>query len=66
MIIQENITVHGVDLIKTYSDTYTIRQVETGIIYTEAIDIPNKYTYEETNELLPTEYEVMDEELVTK
>ena len=51
MIIQENITVNGVDLIRTYSDTYTIRQVETGIVYTEAIDIPNRYTYEETEEL---------------
>lgn len=53
MIIQENITVNGVDLIRTYSDTYTIRQVETGIIYIEAIDIPNRYTYEETEELKP-------------
>lgn len=53
MIIQENITVNGVDLIRTYSDTYTIKQVETGIVYTEAIDIPNKYTYEETEELKP-------------
>lgn len=53
MIIQENITVNGVDLVKTYSDTYTIRQVETGIVYTEAIDIPNRYTYEETEELKP-------------
>lgn len=55
MIIQENITVNGVDLIKTYSDTYTIRQVETGIVYIEAIDIPNRYTYEETEELKPEE-----------
>ena len=55
MIIQENITVNGVDLIKTYSNTYTIRQVETGIVYIEAIDIPNRYTYEETEELKPEE-----------
>lgn len=55
MIIQENITVNGVDLIRTYSDTYTIRQVETGIVYIEAIDIPNRYTYEETEELKPEE-----------
>lgn len=53
MIKQENITVNGVDLIRTYSDTYTIRQVETGIVYIEAIDIPNRYTYEETEELKP-------------
>lgn len=51
MLIQENIIVNGVDLVKTYSDTYTIRQVETEIIYIEAIDVPNRYTYEETEEL---------------
>lgn len=54
MIIQENFTTEdGRELVKTYSDTYTIRQVETGIIYIEAIDIPNRYTYEETEELKP-------------
>lgn len=54
MIIQENlITGDGTELVKTYSDTYTIRQVETGIIYIEAVDIPNRYTYEETEELRP-------------
>lgn len=58
MIIQENITVNGVDLVKTYSDTYTIRQVETGIVYTEAIDIPNRYTYEETEELITEEINI--------
>ena len=56
MIIQEPfITEDGRELVKTYSDTYTIRQVETGIVYTEAIDIPNRYTYEETEELKPEE-----------
>jgi hypothetical protein len=49
MLIQENINANGVDLVKTYSDLYTIRQIETGIVYTEAIDVPNKYTYEETD-----------------
>lgn len=63
MIIQENITVNGVDLIRTYSDTYTIRQVETGIIYIEAIDIPNRYTYEETEELKPVKEELITEEI---
>lgn len=63
MIIQENIIVNGVDLIRTYSDTYTIRQVETGIIYTEAIDIPNRYTYEETEELKPVKEELITEEI---
>lgn len=65
MIIQENITVNGVDLIRTYSDTYTIRQVETGIVYIEAIDVPNRYTYEETEELKPVKEEVK-EELITE
>jgi hypothetical protein len=51
MIIRENITVHGVDLVKTYSDLYLIKQLETGILYDEAIDIPGKYTYVETDEL---------------
>lgn len=56
MIIQEPfITEDGRELVKTYSDTYTIRQVETGIVYIEAIDIPNRYTYEETEELKPEE-----------
>lgn len=53
MLIQENITVHDVDLIKTYSDLYLIKQLETGIIYDEAIDVPGKYTYVETDELKP-------------
>lgn len=49
MIIQENINVNGADLVKTYSDLYMIKQVETGIIYTEAIDVLDRYTYEETD-----------------
>ena len=53
MLIQENITVHDVDLIKTYSDLYLIKQLETGIIYNEAIDVPGRYTYVETDELKP-------------
>jgi hypothetical protein len=32
---------------------YMIRQIETGEIYDEAIDIPGKYTYEETEEYNP-------------
>jgi hypothetical protein len=51
MIIQEMIILKsGRELVKTYSDMYTIQQVETGIIYDEAIDVPGKYTYEETKE----------------
>lgn len=26
-----------------------IQQIETGILYDDAMDVPNKYTYEETN-----------------
>jgi hypothetical protein len=53
MLIRENINVNGADLVKTYSDLYMIKQVETGILYAEAIDVPDKYTYEETDELKP-------------
>ena len=44
------------NLIKTFSDSNKmIRQVETGIIYTEAIDVyPCKFTYEETNKEIKT------------
>jgi hypothetical protein len=55
MIIQENINVNGVDLVKTYSDLYMVKQVETGIFYSEAIDVPNKYTYEETDTPKPVQ-----------
>ena len=39
------------DMYRTYSDEgYKIRQIETGIIYDEAIDLESKnYTYEETD-----------------
>ena len=42
----------GVNLYRTYSDeNYKIRQIETGAIYDEAIDVENAgYTYEETEE----------------
>ena len=44
----------GVKLYRTYSDTnHYIRQVETGNIYFDAIDIEGApYTYEETDELI--------------
>ena len=40
----------GVKLYRTYSDSnLMIRQVETGNVYAEAIDVENAaYTYEET------------------
>lgn len=39
-------------LVKTYSDEgFRIKQIETEIVYDEAIDvIPLRYTYEETDE----------------
>lgn len=42
----------GINLYKTYSDeNYRIRQIETGVVYDEAIDVENaEYTYEETEE----------------
>lgn len=42
----------GVNLYRTYSDeNYKIRQVETNIVYDEAIDVENaEYTYKETEE----------------
>ena len=41
----------GINLYRTYSDSnLMIRQVETGDVYTEAIDVENaSYTYEETD-----------------
>ena len=45
------------NLIRHYSDKgVKIKQVETGLIYDEAIDlIPCQYTYEETDEIIVTE-----------
>ena len=44
----------GVNLYKTYSDAgFYIKQVETGIEYSEAIDVENApYTYEETDKVI--------------
>lgn len=49
MIIEEILSEH---LIRQYSDKgVKIKQVETGIVYDEAIDlIPCEFTYEETDE----------------
>ena len=56
MIIEEKIIINERELIKTYSDAgkYII-QTDTGIRYEEAIDIPNKYSYSESEEDLPRE-----------
>lgn len=44
----------GINLYRTYSDSkLMIRQVETGNVYAEAIDVENAaYTYEETDMLI--------------
>ena len=43
---------YGVNLYRTYSgEGYKIKQVQTGAIYDEAVDVENtKYTYIETEE----------------
>ena len=47
----------GVQLYRTYSDSgKMLIQVETGIEYSEAIDVyPFKYTYIESDKDIPTE-----------
>lgn len=58
MIKQETIIVNGRELVKTYSDNGKfIIQNETGGKFTEAIDIPNKFTYSESDENIPVEEE---------
>lgn len=51
------------DMYRTYSDEgFKIRQVETDIIYDEAIDLESKhFTYEETD--IPIEPEEDEEEI---
>ena len=43
--------------IRHYSDEgKRIRQIETGAVYDDALDVmPCRYTYEETDELIPDE-----------
>lgn len=50
------------NLIRHYSDAgFTIRQIETGNEYGEAIDrYPSKYTYEETDNPIEPEVEEND------
>ena len=66
MIVQELFDTweNGTRLIRTYSDAQLkIRQIETGDIYDEAIDIEGRFTYEETDIPLeePEEGDVPDE-----
>ena len=52
----------GVNLYITYSDEkFKIRQIETDVLYDEAIDVEDSnYTYEETN--IPIEEEEVEYE----
>ena len=62
MIKQETITINGRELTETYSDSgFKIRKIGTDEIYDRAIDIPNKYEYEETTELIEQENEELTE-----
>ena len=56
----------GVKLIRTYSSRgMKIRQIETGIVYDEAIDLEDSdFTYEETDEKI--ESEVKEDEGITE
>ena len=47
----------GINLYRTYSDSkLMIKQVETGNVYAEAIDVENAaYTYEETGMSIKTD-----------
>lgn len=59
MIKQEKIIISGKELIKTYSDSNKfIIQNETGAKYIEAVDIPYKYTYTESEEEIPKEEDI--------
>lgn len=53
-------------LIRHYSDEdKLIRQIETGVLYSEAIDVtPCKYTYEESENLCEESYDISGEELI--
>lgn len=56
MIVQEfyETRFDGVNLYRTYSDTnHYIRQIETGVVYSDAIDVESApYTYEETEDII--------------
>lgn len=56
MAIQFEYVENG-ERIRHYSDrNVKIRQIETGVIYDDAVDVlPCRYTYEETNEPIETD-----------
>ena len=52
----------GVNLYRTYSDiNHYIRQVETGNIYSEAVDVEDApYTYEEIEDIIEVDIELIN------
>lgn len=54
----------GVNLYKTYSDAgYYIKQIPTGAIYSEAIDVENTpYTYEETDDIIEPSSDIVPQD----
>lgn len=61
MIVTESITIDGRQFVKNYSGAgFYIRQEQTGVEYSEAIDVENSaYTYVETDK--PIESDTMTE-----
>lgn len=64
MIRQENMTIDGVELVRTYSDSdLCIIQDGTGIVYEEAVDPVSKgRTYTESD--IAIVEEISDEEII--
>lgn len=56
----------GVRLFRTFSDAdLYIRQIPTGVIYSEAIDVENaNYSYEETADIIESDAAVTDVQLL--
>ena len=53
------------DRIRTYSDAgMMIQQEQTGILYHDAVDVPNRYTYVETDIPIPREAVDIDENTI--
>lgn len=66
MIVTEEFSINNKNFIRHYSDSnFKIRQIETGRVYDEAVDLlPCRYTYEETDEAIkkPEEEVVIENE----
>ena len=62
IVTRDYITEDGRLLIRTKSDrNMMIRQDQTGILYDEAIDVPNHYTYSETDVPIESEDPIVDD-----